>query len=972
MIQWDGILDDSDRIEPIWFSRPKRIVIDSSTSSSSTSTTAQTTTTTSKPPPPQSSFSSTATETNTATTGAQDTTTSTNDTTTTSAASATTTTTTTNTSLSKSSSKSSLIITPNNDKNQSTWKPLRKCDCTLLNQKYQFYLQQQQQQQQEKTTTTTAKKNNDEDDEDNNNNNNNNTTNIVYIDSGRKTINFKDMTLHPTYQYPYSNTGRNSSSSSGSTGSNNNNSSTTNHDATTTTTGTISRSDDATTSNTIDTTTTTTTTSIMNNVEEICCATWFLRYDITSSNKDVTATTTSSKPSATSTNTNNNKHNNSNQPQQRIEFKDGTTVYSSPYILYPISNTSHVKTMEQLYQDLQQTVSSSSNDYDNDIQSILQKEVIVDEAETYKVQVYNKSNSNIISLKLVPNETHWFNTIVQFKPSYILQRGYNDYIVPNEDIDNTLGSIQHIIFVIHGIGEALFHRTDIQITGLIEQTNILRTQIQNKQSVQYQKQCQSIRNNKNNNKKKNSSNDDTTSSLPLPPPPKRIEFIPIEWFSCLHGNSNSTNNHDLMNQLQLITLKTIPALRTIANDVLLDVLLYCTPMFCTLVLQTVLQQIIYYHTIITKHVHPNFIQNGGTFSIIGHSLGTVITWDLLSLLKQHQMTTTTSTTAIPKTISDNDNNDSDQQQQQLLSSMSSLITTTSSYGPSLIRPLDDVLPFTPQYTFLLGSPIGLFLTLRNARNIFLNEYNDLQLPITTNTSIDSNNINNILRVSSFTLPTKYLYNIFHPSDPVAYRIEPLLINLQEAIVSNIQSKSNNNNIIIDQKQQELLQRYIPEPVYLTVPGEDVRLHIKALQFTNVVRKSLFQNNNIITSSSLHNNSNHSGSSKTKGNNDTKTNNETKATTAQKINSWTTLLESAVAAVGNSSLTATPSTTYDDKMPSSSSLSTSQKSSSNDKNIDTSSSTSTNSNTLHIPLGGIKQQRVDYALQPLLVDNEYIR
>lgn len=32
---------------------------------------------------------------------------------------------------------------------------------------------------------------------------------------------------------------------------------------------------------------------------------------------------------------------------------------------------------------------------------------------------------------------------------------------------------------------------------------------------------------------------------------------------------------------------------------------------------------------------------------------------------------------------------------------------------------------------------------------------------------------------------------------------------------------------------------VPPPMYLTVPGQDVRLHVKAMQIGDVVRKSMF-------------------------------------------------------------------------------------------------------------------------------------
>ena len=80
------------------------------------------------------------------------------------------------------------------------------------------------------------------------------------------------------------------------------------------------------------------------------------------------------------------------------------------------------------------------------------------------------------------------------------------------------------------------------------------------------------------------------------------------------------------------TLNTIPALRSIANDVVLDVLLYLTPNYCYDVLRSVTDQIFSVYGLFNK-TFPDFASRGGKFSLIGHSLGSVICWDLLSLKK---------------------------------------------------------------------------------------------------------------------------------------------------------------------------------------------------------------------------------------------------------------------------------------------------------------------------------------------------
>jgi hypothetical protein len=123
------------------------------------------------------------------------------------------------------------------------------------------------------------------------------------------------------------------------------------------------------------------------------------------------------------------------------------------------------------------------------------------------------------------------------------------------------------------------------------------------------------------------------------------------------------------------------------------------------------------------------------------------------------------------------------------------------------------------------------------------------------------------------------------SDPVAYRIEPLLLSPKDTA---------------------------PPPMYLTVPGQDVRLHVKAKQLGDVVFKSFFDGSKRGTT-----------------------------TTTAAASRWGSLAESFGRQIGDAS---SPS------------------------GKDGSSWTTT---AAHFALGG-QTGRVDYCLQPGLIENEYIR
>ncbi len=251
------------------------------------------------------------------------------------------------------------------------------------------------------------------------------------------------------------------------------------------------------------------------------------------------------------------------------------------------------------------------------------------------------------------------------------------------------------------------------------------------------------------------------------------------------------------------TLNTIPALRSIANDVVLDVLLYMTPNYCYDVLKSVTDQIYSVYEVFNK-VFPDFASRGGKCSLMGHSLGSVILWDLLSLKKRDLAKKGNTNHADHFRASNTASNAANIGLQQ-----TTLSTTNSdddfgsgAWGPSLAQDYDAVIPFEPEFTMFVGSPIGLFLSLRGAHASF-DSIRDAhpQKP----------------KISPFTLPTRAVYNIFSPSDPVAYRLEPMFL----------EHGRNNDSL--------------PEPMYLTRLGEDVRLHVKALQlvsfFTGNSRRS---------------------------------------------------------------------------------------------------------------------------------------
>ncbi|XP_013162505.1 PREDICTED: uncharacterized protein LOC106113989 [Papilio xuthus] len=188
----------------------------------------------------------------------------------------------------------------------------------------------------------------------------------------------------------------------------------------------------------------------------------------------------------------------------------------------------------------------------------------------------------------------------------------------------------------------------------------------------------------------------------------RIEVLPISWHSTLHSGENGVDK-----RLAQVTLDSIPRLRNFTNDTVLDVLFYTSPVYCQTIVDTVCKELNRIYSLF-KSRNPTFT---GGVSLGGHSLGSVILYDLLC----HQK-------PLDHTCSDK-----------------KYVNGTAGTGQPTVK--YPILEFKPDALYALGSPIAIFECIRGVE----------------------------LLGSGFCLPTcKKFFNIFHPYDPIAYRIEPLI------------------------------------------------------------------------------------------------------------------------------------------------------------------------------------------------------
>lgn len=197
----------------------------------------------------------------------------------------------------------------------------------------------------------------------------------------------------------------------------------------------------------------------------------------------------------------------------------------------------------------------------------------------------------------------------------------------------------------------------------------------------------------------------------------RIEVLPISWHNELHSEDSGIDE-----KVKAITLESISKLRNYTNETILDVLFYNSPVFCQSIMDTVGKSLNKIYTLFCER-NPNF---KGQVSLGGHSLGSLILFDLLCNQESpngHRV----------KFKSDIMTSNTTPNRHKSITSQ-----------PLIIYPQ---LKFNPASFYALGSPIGVFLTTRGIFELGL----DFRFPT----------------CSGFC-------NIFHPYDPVAYRIEPLI------------------------------------------------------------------------------------------------------------------------------------------------------------------------------------------------------
>ena len=110
-------------------------------------------------------------------------------------------------------------------------------------------------------------------------------------------------------------------------------------------------------------------------------------------------------------------------------------------------------------------------------------EVMLEDDAGSKVVLVRNGNGSLVLKK---------KRIKLFGASFDLQRGYGDYSVPGEMEETTLGDVKHLIFVVHGIGESMYNRTE-NLHSFSDEIEFLRANINKKQIEVWRKDREKAR-----------------------------------------------------------------------------------------------------------------------------------------------------------------------------------------------------------------------------------------------------------------------------------------------------------------------------------------------------------------------------------------------------------------------------------------------------------------------------------------------
>ncbi|RDW90901.1 DDHD family phospholipase [Aspergillus mulundensis] len=312
--------------------------------------------------------------------------------------------------------------------------------------------------------------------------------------------------------------------------------------------------------------------------------------------------------------------------------------------------------------------------------------------------------------------------------------------VEMEDLRETDGEdrergIDHLVLVTHGIGQRLGLR--LESVNFIHDVNVLRKTM--KRVYKASPDLQAL----------NSAFSDKQNNC-------RVQVLPVCWRHLLEFPHKKVGQNrteldladadaledDVYPTLSDITLESVPAVRNLISDLAIDVLLYQSKHREQI--SAIVRQECNRIAELYKKRNPSF---KGTVSLCGHSLGSAILFDLLC------------------------SGDMEPSQESLFGGKSP--SGTSSFT------------FQCEEFFCLGSPVALFEMLKGKTIAGWPSQWDESVKHGVANSVGSRSKLQLATLgtgvataenrAAVSAPNcRQLYNIFHPSDPVSYRMEPLI------------------------------------------------------------------------------------------------------------------------------------------------------------------------------------------------------
>lgn len=324
----------------------------------------------------------------------------------------------------------------------------------------------------------------------------------------------------------------------------------------------------------------------------------------------------------------------------------------------------------------------------------------------------------------------------------------------DEDGQDQNREIEHLILVTHGIGQRLGLR--MESINFIHDVNVLRKTL--KSVYQGSPDLQAL-----------------NSEVDKLPKNCRVQVLPVVWRHLLDfpkqsfkqsgreqdlTDADTFGDDDEYPSLENITVEGVPAIRNLITDLALDILLYQSA-YREHIAGIVQRE--------CNRVYDLFMRRNPTFtgkvSMIGHSLGSAILFDILCRQKD---------TAPARSLSHR------QKKSRQRGGSSSADQQVQDLG----------LNFEVEDFFCLGSPLGLYQMLKGRRiagrrpikgqsaqsPLNSDALDDPFLGAASTPSDDMSGTkdSDLLTITISSPKCQQMYNVFHPADPIAYRIEPLI------------------------------------------------------------------------------------------------------------------------------------------------------------------------------------------------------